>query len=124
MDDLEGRAGPAAGHRWVSQLGQVGTRAPLPDRQLHAGGVARRRSIQEGDPDRQPELLAADPGRGRRARDAGEEAPAKAITAVCRASNCSLSSSRRNSIFPFFACLPEDKQTIDNRNLRQNNFLQ
>lgn len=66
VDDFEGRAGPAAGHRRIAELGQVGARSPLPDRQLHAGGVARRRSIQERDPDRQPELLAADTGRRRR----------------------------------------------------------
>lgn len=74
MDDFEGRAGPAAGHRRIAELRQVGARSPLPDRQLHAGGVARRRSIQEGDPDRQPELLAADPGRGGRTRNAGKPA--------------------------------------------------
>lgn len=123
MDDFEGRAGPAAGHRRIAELRQVGARSPLPDRQLHARGVARRRSIQEGDPDRQPELLAADPGRGGRTRDAGKP---KAITAVCRASNCSLSRVHESFFFPFFACLvPSRRQrTIDNRNLRQNNFSQ
>ncbi|VEN56067.1 unnamed protein product, partial [Callosobruchus maculatus] len=53
----------AIGHRRVAVLRQVGAGASLPHRQLHAGGIPGRRSLQEGGPRRQPELPVADQGR-------------------------------------------------------------
>lgn len=134
MDDFEGRAGPATGHRRITELGQVCARAPLPDRQLHAGGVARRRSIQEGDPDRQPELLAADTGRRRRTWDAGECACVGSVQGehscfsnfqLFIVAESSLLVSSWFHFFPFFACFsPSRRQsTIDNRNLQQNYYF-
>lgn len=72
MDDIACRARPAAGHRRQPEFGQVRAGASLPDWKLHAGGVAGGRPVQEGDPDRQSELFAADTGRRWRARNAGE----------------------------------------------------
>lgn len=51
MDDIAGRARPSLGNRRIAELRQVRAGPSLPDGQLHAGGVAGRRALQEGDPD-------------------------------------------------------------------------
>lgn len=71
MDDLTVGAGHSTGDRGQSQFGQVGAGPPIPDRIVHAGGIARGWPLQEGNPNRQPELPAADTGRGRPTGDAG-----------------------------------------------------
>ncbi|KAJ1527497.1 hypothetical protein ONE63_007469 [Megalurothrips usitatus] len=72
MDAVAQRARPAARHRGLAVVGEVGPGAPLPHRLLHAGGVARGRPLQEGDPRGRHLAPAAHPGRGRRPGDAGE----------------------------------------------------
>ena len=58
-------AGHQTGDRGQPLLGQVGAGAPLPHRQLHDGGVARGRQVQEGGGGGRPELPPAHQGRGR-----------------------------------------------------------
>ena len=61
-------AGHQAGDRGQPVLGQVRAGAPLPHRQLHDGGVARGRQVQEGGGGGRPELPPAHQGRGRAPR--------------------------------------------------------
>jgi len=75
MDDFSIGTRFEAGNRWFPQLGKVGPGASLSHGILHAGGVARGRSLQEGGLHRRPELLAAHTRRGWSSRNAGKPTP-------------------------------------------------
>lgn len=72
MDDITSRSRPKTGDRRIAELWQVRARAPVLNWKLHAGRVARRWPIQEGNTNWQPKLFIADTGRRRRSRNAGE----------------------------------------------------
>ena len=59
-------------HRGQPQLREVRPGAPLPHRQLHAGGEPRGRPLQEGGGGGRPELPPAHQGRGRASWTSGE----------------------------------------------------
>ena len=71
MDTVARRSRHPAGHRGLPLLGQVRPGPPVPDGQLHAGGVAGGREVQEGDRRGRPELPPPHQGRGRAPRAAG-----------------------------------------------------
>jgi hypothetical protein len=71
MDAVEDRPGPPVGDSWFAVFWKIGAGPSLPNRVVHAGRVAGRGPVQEGNPRRQSELSVADQGRRRTSGTAG-----------------------------------------------------
>ena len=84
-------AGHQTGDRGQPLLGQVRAGAPLPHRQLHDGGVARGRQVQEGGGGGRSELPLAHQGRGR--------APRAPVLHLGGRSHLRLQVSHRNTLY-------------------------